>query len=35
MIGFGKSPEELGVSQKEMRAAAERRMTTRGGAAIP
>lgn len=35
MIGFNKSPEELGVSEQEMRAEAERRRTTRGSANIP
>ena len=35
MIGFDKSPEELGVSEEEMRAEAERRKTTRGSANIP
>lgn len=35
MIGFDKSPEELGVSEAEMRAEAERRRTTRGSAVIP
>lgn len=35
MIGFNKSPEELGVSEEEMRAEAERRRITRGSANIP
>ncbi len=35
MIGFDKSPEELGVSEEEMRAAAEQRRATRGSADIP
>ena len=34
MIGFDKSPEELGVSEEQMRAEAERRKTTRGSATI-
>src|SRR4051794_28596997 len=35
MIGFDKSPEDLGVSESEMRAEAERRRATRGSANIP
>jgi len=35
MIGFDKSPEELGVSDEQMRAEAERRRVTRGSANIP
>jgi hypothetical protein len=35
MIGFDKSPEELGVTDDEMRAEAERRRATRGSANIP
>jgi hypothetical protein len=35
MIGFDKSPADIGVSEQEMRAEAERRRTTRGSATIP
>lgn len=35
MIGFNKPPAELGVSEQEMRAAAERRKATRGSSTIP